>query len=112
MATLKTAFKTQSIQPIDWKADDTRTLKLDDGVFSPKCSNRAKAKMATLQLNHIHEPQREEGMPAEWLLAFNDSTTENCRPLFISFGPLDPYRLVRGRKQEWILLTCPLDPYG
>ena len=39
MATLKTAFQTQGIQLIDWKEDDTRTLKLDDGVFSTKGYN-------------------------------------------------------------------------
>ena len=70
MATLKAAFQTQGIQSIDWKEDDTRTLKLDDGVFPTKGYNRANAKMATLQLNHIQEPLHEEGIPAEWLLAF------------------------------------------
>ena len=33
--------------------DHTRTLKLDDGVFSIRVYNRANAKMATLQLINI-----------------------------------------------------------
>ena len=36
MATLKTALQTQGIIPINWMEDDTRKLKLDDGVFPPR----------------------------------------------------------------------------